>query len=406
MRMNRAKNRYWMIVAAGCGLIGTCLGLGINISGLFFSAIADEFQTGMAEVSASLTIYNLVHAFVGMSAPFFLKRFRLKKMLAAGTVLQFISTFLLSKANGLPALWLLNALRGTAAGMIGTVTVTMIINYWFNQNNALMTSIAMCFSGLAGALLSPLISGIIAGSGWRVAYQVTALLVLVFNLPAILLPITLKPEEAGMKPYGEKQKNVIAEPSEKGTKISAGLFALVILFGITSSAVTAFPPHFAGLAESYQLATAGALMVSAGMITNSFGKILIGRLIDHYNLKFSIRLFTAGVLLGAFGLLLGRNDIVLILSSALYGLAYGISMVALVSLTRELFGTAQYSRVYPKAALASTLSNAIFTTVAGGVYDRYSSYTPMITFLIILIVATLLLAEAAYRIHNLTVPKI
>ena len=81
-------------------------------------------------------------------------------------------------------------------------------------------------------------------------------------------------------------------------------------------------------------------------------------------------------------------------------------MVALVSLTRELFGTAQYSRVYPKAALASTLSNAIFTTVAGGVYDRYSSYTPMITFLIILIVATLLLAEAAYRNHNLTVPKI
>ena len=73
-----------MIVAAGCGLIGTCLGLGINISGLFFSAIADEFQTGMAEVSASLTICNLVHAFVGMSAPFFLKRFSLKKRLAVG----------------------------------------------------------------------------------------------------------------------------------------------------------------------------------------------------------------------------------------------------------------------------------------------------------------------------------
>lgn len=395
-----------MVVVAGCGLIGTCLGLGINISGLFFSAIADEFQTGRAGVSASLTIYNLVHAFVGMSAPFFLRRFGLKKMLVAGTALQAASTFLLSKANGLPALWLLNALRGTAAGLIGTVTVTIIINYWFNQNNALMTSIAMCFSGLAGALLSPLISGIIAGSGWRAAYQVTAMLVLVFNLPAILLPITLKPEEAGMKPYGEKQKNETVETVGTEKKISAGLFVLVILFGITSSAVTAFPPHFSGLAESYRLASAGALMVSAGMITNSLGKVLIGRLIDQYSLRFSIRLFTAGVLIGALGLLLGRNSIVLILSSALYGLAYGIAMVALVSLTRELFGTAQYSRVYPKAALASTFSNAIFTTVAGGAYDRYGSYSPMIILLIVLIITTFLLAEAAYRIHDRSVPKI
>ncbi len=389
-----------MIVIAGCGLIGTCLGLGINISGLFFTAIAEEFQVGRAGVSASLTIYNLVHAFVGMSAPFFLKRFGLKKMLVSGTILQAAATFLLSKSNGLLSLWLLNALRGTAAGLIGTVTVTIIINYWFNRNNALMTSIAMCFSGLAGALLSPVISGIISGSGWRTAYQALAVLVLVFNLPSILLPITLKPEEAGMKPYGEKAKTETEKIEEKDISVPAGLFAVLILFGITSSAITAFPPHLSGLAESYQLASAGALMVSACMITNSLGKVAIGRMIDQFSLKASIRLFTAGVLAGAAGLLLGRNNTVLIVSSALYGMSYGIAMVALVSLTRELFGVGQYSRIYPKAALASTFSNAIFTTVAGGAYDRFGSYSPMLAFLIVLIIVTLLLTEIAYQIKN------
>ena len=82
-----------------------------------------------------------------------------------------------------PVLMILNGIRGFASGLIGTVTVTVMINYWFNKNNGLMTSIAMGFSGLAAALLSPFLTGIITSSGWRTGYMTVAALTVLFNLP-------------------------------------------------------------------------------------------------------------------------------------------------------------------------------------------------------------------------------
>ena len=54
---------YWMVVIAGCGLISTSIGLGVNVSGLFFGPIASDFGVGRGSVSATLTVYNLVQAF-------------------------------------------------------------------------------------------------------------------------------------------------------------------------------------------------------------------------------------------------------------------------------------------------------------------------------------------------------
>ena len=180
--MKENKNYiYWLVVIAGCGMIGTCLGLGVNVAGLFFSPIAKDFNVGRGSVSATLMVYNLIQAFTGLAAPASLRRFGLKKMVIYGTVIQAVTTFLLSVSPNVLVLMILNGIRGFASGLIGTVTVTVMINYWFNKNNGLMTSIAMGFSGLAAALLSPILSGIIANAGWRTGYMVLALLSVLFK---------------------------------------------------------------------------------------------------------------------------------------------------------------------------------------------------------------------------------
>ncbi|MDO5122787.1 MAG: hypothetical protein Q4D46_11975, partial [Erysipelotrichaceae bacterium] len=133
---------YWMVVIAGCGLISTSVGLGINVAGLFFSPIAADFGVGRGSVSATLTVYNLVMAFTGLAAPTLLRRFSLKQMVLVGTLIQVCSVFLMSMSPNITLLMLLNGIRGFASGLIGSVTATVMINYWFNKNNGLMTSIA------------------------------------------------------------------------------------------------------------------------------------------------------------------------------------------------------------------------------------------------------------------------
>ena len=388
---------YWLVVIAGCGLIGTSLGLGVNVAGLFFSPIANDFGVGRGSVSATLTVYNLVQAFTGLIAPASLRRFGLKKIVIAGTVIQTAATFLLSVCPNVAALMILNGIRGFASGLIGTVTVTVMINYWFNKNNGLMTSIAMGFSGLAAALLSPVLSGIIASAGWRTGYMVLAAVNILFNLPAILFPIALKPEYKDMEPYGGKKAMHTADTSAKADlSISVSMLVILMIYTGCAAAASALPQHFSGIAESYDMLSTGALMVSACMISNTAGKILLGTLIDRFGAKLSVTIYAAVIICGALLIVFSRTSAILIAAAAMYGLCYSMGTVSTAMLTREMFGSAKYSRVYPKLAMTTTISNAIFTTVVGMLYDMSGTYSAVILFLGGLIVIAFCMVQLAY----------
>ena len=387
---------YWLVVIAGCGLIGTCLGLGVNVAGLFFSPIASDFGVGRGSVSATLTVYNLVQAFTGLSAPAALRRFGLKKMVIAGTIIQAGAVFLMSMSPNVPVLMILNGIRGFASGLIGTVTVTVMINYWFNKNNGLMTSIAMGFSGLAAALLSPFLTGIITSSGWRTGYMTVAALTVLFNLPAILFPIALKPEYKDMEPYGGKKHKGPADTSASALTISVSMMAVLMVYTACCASATSLAQHFAGIAESYNMISTGALMVSACMIANTAGKILLGTLIDRLGARLSVSLYAAAVVTGAVLIAVSRSSFILIAAAALYGLCYAMGTVSTAMLTREMFGPAKYSRVYPKLAMTTTIANAIFTTVVGMLYDVTGTYTTIILFLAGLVIVAFCMLQLAY----------
>lgn len=395
--MKENKNPvYWFVVIAGCGLIGTCLGLGVNVAGLFFGPIAADFGVGRGSVSATLTVYNLIQAFTGLSAPAALRRFGLKKMVIVGTIIEAGAVFLMAMSPNVPVLMVLNGIRGFAAGLIGTVAVTVMINYWFNKNNGLMTSIAMGFSGLAAALLSPVLTGIITNGGWRTGYMVLAALTVIFNLPAILFPIALKPEYKDMEPYGGKKETGIVNSSPDALKISVSMMAILMVYTACCAAAAALPQHFAGIAETYHMVSTGALMVSACMISNTAGKILLGTLIDRLGAKLSVSLYAAAVTAGAVLIVISRTPFILIGAAALYGLCYAMGTVSTAMLTREMFGSAKYSRVYPKLAMTTTISNAIFTTVVGMLYDMTGTYTTIILFLACLVMIAFGMLQLAY----------
>lgn len=387
---------YWMVVIAGCGLISTSVGLGINVAGLFFSPIAADFGVGRGSVSATLTVYNLVMAFTGLAAPTLLRRFSLKQMVLVGTLIQVCSVFLMSMSPNITLLMLLNGIRGFASGLIGSVTATVMINYWFNKNNALMTSIALGFSGLVAALLSPILSNIIAGSGWRTGYIVLTVLTMVFNLPAILFPIALKPDYKNMEPYGGKKNTAMLNASPEALTISISMMIVLMIYTACCSATAALPQHFTGIAESYNMLSTGALMVSACMISNSAGKIILGTLIDRLGSRLSVSIYAVIVVAGALLIVVSRTSYILVAAAALYGLCYAMGTVATATLTREMFGPAKYSRVYPKLAMTTTVSNAIFNIVVGTLYDMTGTYTTIILFLAGLIVLAFCMLQLAF----------
>ena len=370
------KGKYLVIIAALCGLIASGVGLITNIAGLFFTPIAEELGLLRGAVSMNVTIGNLCFAAGGMMSPRVMKENNLRTMLIAMTAVIAGSTALLALCNNVFLMYVLNGLRGFASGIVGFVFVTIVINHWFFKNNGLVTSIAMGFSGLAGAVFSPIMSSIIAASGWRTAYVISAVLMIILNLPAIFFLPAIDPYVKGQKPYGEKkaETKTVNTPQE-AAPINKALVAMLCVFAICSAASTSITQHFPGVAANLGMdAAVGATMLSICMLVNTGGKIVLGALVDKIGARISISIYTILVFAGVLMMLLIPSQIVMYIAAACIGLTYSMATVGSVTLSKEVFGMANYSRTYPTVNMCGTMCSAAFSSIIGFMYDATGGY--------------------------------
>ena len=279
--------------------------------------------------------------------------------------------------------------------------ITYVLNKWFVAQLGLVTSIAMGFSGLAGAAFTPILQPVIDGMGWRAGMALIAAMQVALCLPAILLVPATDPTDAGLRPFGladNKQTVSAHHDKSKPIKIDGMVYAGVVCYAVFAAAATAMPQHFPGYAEEVGLAAAtGAAMLSACMVANTAGKIVMGWMTDRIGALRSIVIYTALVSVAIVALLVLHVPIVFVAASFFYGLCYGRATVGLTMMCRELFGKRGSGIVYPVAALGTSISNAIFSAALGYAYDLTGSYATSLIGLFVLLVGSVVLTLWCYR---------
>jgi len=397
--MKKSNLRYILVLISMCGLIASSVGLTTNIAGLFFTPVAEEFGILKGSVSLTLTICNIVFAIGGLIAPKLLNEKSIKKLIMIGTLTIVLSTAGLGITNDIILMYVLNAIRGFAGGLLGFVLVTMVINNWFVASVGLATSIAMSCSGLSGALFSPIISNVIESAGWRTGYFVVAILMLVLNLPAILFLPSLTPEAKGLDPYGghAKVKPSSSSDQEAAQPISKMLMVLVFLFACMACAATALPQHFPGISGSYAMAeSVGAMMLSVCMVANSLGKIIFGAMADRLGARVSIMIYSALAMASVIIMWLIHIPAMMTIGACFYGLVYTLGTVAVVMVTKDMFGLANYGQTYPIFSLGGTLANAVFSSVIGFIYDFSQSYVPTLLLMLAMLGVNVIIIIVSY----------
>lgn len=380
MKMN---GRYLGIVAAMCGLSAATVGLITNVAGLFFGPMAEEFGVMQGAASLTLTIANVCMAVGGLFTRRLTKAMPLRVLLVAGVALLAGSSVLTAFAPSIAVVYAASAAKGLAAGVIGFVLITYVLGKWFQAQLGIATSVAMGCSGLAGALFSPIIQGVVAGAGWRAGQLLVAALMVALTLPAILLVPACDPSDAGMLPFGASEAPAKASPTagKKAGKVSVDklLFVAVVVYSGLCAAVSALPQHFPGMAGAAGLgASVGATMISMCMITNTAGKILMGWLCDRIGARASVLAYTVLTALAILVLLLVPANTPYIVAALVSGLCYSPATVGLTMLCNELFGRRGSGIVYPVGAMACSLSNAVFSSVIGFAYDLTGGYAVML----------------------------
>ena len=399
--MKSIRGRYLLAAVCACCLMGASLGLLVNVIGVFFTPMAEDLGVGRGSVALSLTIATLVYAFGGLVAPRFVRVSTYKKWLVFCTATIGITTVLISFCRNLILIYLLYGIRGFAAGFTGPVLMSVLVNNWFYERSGLINSIAMGFSGLVGAIFSPILTSIITASDWRIATLANAAFLVLMYLPAIILPVGYIPETQGLQPYGAENAAGDTSPDHKPLPILPVLIVLLTAYACIGPFVTAYPPHFPGIGDNYGFpAAVGATMLSICMFTNSGGKILFGFISEKMGSFRSILLYAILGLIGLLLLLLFHTQYTLYIGAALIGAVYCLGSTSIVLATRDLVGLNNYNNVYPKVYTGAIITNALSGSIVGFMYDGTGNYRLALSIASVLMMIMVMVLILAYHIRK------
>ena len=146
-------------------------------------AWSEALNVGRGAVSLSSTLITFSIAITGLFVPKIINENNLKKVVIISSVFSIITPVLLGICNNLILYYLVSLIRGISGGLLSLVLITTLLNNWFIEKNGLVTGITMSFSGLTGALCSPLVNMVINNYGYSYAYFLVGFLTLIFLLP-------------------------------------------------------------------------------------------------------------------------------------------------------------------------------------------------------------------------------
>ena len=382
--LKKENLRYLLVLICCCLMAASSVGVFTNSVGVFYTTVSADLGVGRGAFALHATLCALTMGFLCPVAAKVLKKAPSRFLILGGSILSAGTTALMALASNVWTFYILGILRGIGMTMFSLMPVTTFINNWFHEKHGMAVGIALSFSGLAGAVFSPLFSSLIGTAGWRASFIWMAVIGFVLTVPAILI-MHYRPEEVGLLPFGKKagaadtgSSSDKASAATSAAKIYIPALVVLSLMTVLHTSVTGIAQHFPGMGEWMGYAPAvGAAMVSAGMVGNIVSKLIIGTLSDKIGpFKASMCMITINAL-SLLGLLLlgGKAPWIMYTVAFFYGSVYAVGAVGIPLLTRRLFGTHNYSSAYSVITIFTSIGSASALTIIGLIYDLTGGYT-------------------------------
>ena len=388
----QAKNRtitHLILLIVICAVATVSMGIINSAVGVFFTPVSEALGVGRGTFSMHITIQALVGAFATLFVARTFDKFPFKIVMLVNIVLLAASTFFMGFATNVVHFYILGAIRGFAGAFVNMFPLSMIINNWYKKSRGLVTSIVMSFTGVAGAVFSPLFTQLIISIGWNQTYMIVGAIILALGLPIVLFPFKLDPKEQGLLAYGATAHD--EEPVKINRNAAATVkpkvdfnfvqvsFIAYSFVAVMFAGMTGIAQYLPGYAQTLEYsATVGATLVTATMIGSIVSKLIIGVIADKSNALVAALTMMTTALIGIILLFIAKPEFLLFGGAFLFGAAYSLGSVATVLLTSHFFGLENYTTVFPKVSVASGVGNALIMSLIGFVYDFTQSYIPVL----------------------------
>ncbi|OFR22198.1 MFS transporter [Atopobium sp. HMSC064B08] len=403
-----------------CAIILTCFGI-------FITPVTQYF--GVPKVSFSL-VFSVICLTMMVALPItgrLLKKYSMRTILTIDTLLCGLAYGAMGLVQAVWQLYICGIVIGIGLPGLIFLAVPTLIGNWFSKRVGFFTGLCFAFTGIGGALFNPIGSTLIASGsdGWRMCYFIFAAIILACTLPFTFFVVRDKPSDLGLLPMGSGEKNVEASASTDAKPATAAVntraqsnlddgisahkalrmpsffmigafYALITLNQQISQFFPSYAATFAATAP--EIAAAGGLIAGAVMVGQAVGKVALGALNDTSE---RIACFV-GVLCGVVGLVLLWLKIttlpIMLLGAALFGVVYAMTTVETPILVRAVFGNKDYTVIYSRIAIVSSLMSAIALVVWSLIVDGSAGgYDILFGLGFVLMLSCLILALFALR---------
>ena len=364
------------------------IGIFTNAYGVFYSPLSKRLQVGRGMVAVHATIAGLLTGILGPVAVRLYQRINSRILIAIGVIILAISTWLIIPAD---RIWMLNVigiLRGIGCSLLYIPALTLIIGNWFRKYYGTVLGITFSFSGISGAVLSPVFSRVVDTYGCEKALMICTVLVMIFALPGILF-CRFKPSEIGMPPLGEEEdlrvKEEVQKRKEDNHADKKKMTILMCVIGFLAVFVSGFTQHMSGYSESIGMGTTlGVQMMSCAMVGNIVFKLLSGIWTDLFG---TVKTVNSMFVITGTALLIflfhPQNTVFMLMGAFLFGSVYSFGAVGLAAVTKEIFGETDFGNAYALISMFTCVGASVSLTVIGALYDKFQNYIAAIGILIL-----------------------
>ena len=392
---------WWVALTAALGLFLNTATIIVFSFGFFARAMGQEFHAGRAKISLAFTIHNLTSALCIPLAGRLVDRYGPRRVLLPFTALLgsiLASSWLLSAAMW--HLYVFYFALGVVSGGAGAMPYTDVVSHWFDRHRGLAISVMMLGMGL-GAIVIPSVSQrLVTTFGWRLAYTVFGLSIVLIPLPVVAAFLKERPENMGLLPDGAGEAQVLTPvaANDIGLTLHDAVHTsefwtmACVLFLVTASVHACFihlPAILTDRGSSGQLAALASSLFGVGLF---LGRVGCGFLLDQFFAPRVAALLFAAVAIGIAFLGLGHAIWSACIAAVLVGLGIGAEVDIIAYLTSRYFGLRSYGAIFGWIWAVFGVSGGLGAYLMGFGFDKTGTYVvPLIGFFCAAVLATLLI---------------
>ncbi|WP_416898130.1 MAG: MFS transporter [Minwuia sp.] len=367
----------WIMVWAAFLVMMVGFGVAYSFSA-FFDALATEFGGDRGATSRIFGIAGFLYFFLGAWSGPAGDRIGAAPVTIFGSIFTAAGLFLAARAGTLEQVyWAYGIGVGIGVGCM-YVPAVGVVQRWFAVKRATASGVAIMGIGV-GTFIAPHAGAFLIDlGGWRLAYDVMAVAVLVIGGGAGLL-LRNSPESRGQFPDGADgpPQGANSGPSLTRGEAARTLPFWMILTGALLVSIGLFVPfvHIAKFAEDVGLNEAqGFWVISAIGIGSILGRIALGPVAQRVGRQPVTTALYIGIALSLAGWNFSTMFWQLLLFGVVFGTLYGGFVALAPTLLSDYFGVGHVGSVIGVVYASVGVGALIGPAVAGDLYDLYRSY--------------------------------